>query len=59
MKGHLTSMEAGKLAKEAIAKQLVLTHFPHYGDIKELESVAQRNFQGRVELADTGKFFRI
>lgn len=59
MKGHLTSLEAGNLANDAEVKQLVLTHFPHYGDIKKLESEAQRTFQGRVEVAGTGKIFMI
>lgn len=59
VKGHLTSLEAGQLANEAGVKQLVLTHFPHYGDVRNLKSEAQRAFHGSVELASTGKVFGI
>jgi ribonuclease BN (tRNA processing enzyme) len=59
MKGHLTSKEAGQLAESAGVKQLLLTHFPHYGDIMTLESEVRGVFEGKVEMSVTGKVIEI
>jgi ribonuclease BN (tRNA processing enzyme) len=53
--GHLTAGEAGKIAREANAKRLVLSHLPHYGNHADLISQAAEVFHGPVELAETGK----
>lgn len=39
---HLTSKEAGQLAKQAKAKQLILTHLPQVGDLALLAQQAQQ-----------------
>jgi len=49
--GHLSGREAGKLAHAANVKQLLLTHLPHFGNVKDLEGEAQSEFDGPVSLA--------
>lgn len=50
--GHMTSFEAGELAAKAGAKQLCLTHLPHYGDIHELIREASSRYSGKIKLAE-------
>lgn len=50
--GHMNSIEAGRLAREAGVKQLILTHLPHYGDLNELIEQASKEFTGIINLAD-------
>lgn len=50
--GHMTSIEAGKLAKEAMVKQLILTHLPHYGKLSDLVNEASREYPGIIKLAE-------
>ncbi|MFC5712651.1 MBL fold metallo-hydrolase [Thalassorhabdus alkalitolerans] len=52
--GHMNSHEAGKLADAAKAKELLLTHLPHFGNHKQLVSEAKEYFQGNVETAHAG-----
>ncbi|WP_019393897.1 MBL fold metallo-hydrolase [Priestia filamentosa] len=52
--GHMTSEEAGFIAKEANVKHLLLSHLPHFGDINCLKEEAQELFKGNVELAYSG-----
>ncbi|MBC7345870.1 MAG: MBL fold metallo-hydrolase [Clostridia bacterium] len=55
---HLTAAEAGRLAREAGVKRLVLTHFwPEY-DLEELRREAQTEFGGEVILAREGEVYR-
>jgi ribonuclease BN (tRNA processing enzyme) len=49
--GHMTSLDAGKLAHETGAKKLILTHLPHFGDLKQLISEAETMYEGDVQLA--------
>lgn len=49
--GHMTSVEAATVAKEANVKSLVLTHLPHYGDLEQLIEEAKEVFDGEVLLA--------
>ncbi|KKO55573.1 beta-lactamase [Paenibacillus sp. DMB20] len=51
MDGHLTAGEAGKIAALAGARQMVLTHFPHYGDLEQLVQEASRQYDGLIRLA--------
>jgi ribonuclease BN (tRNA processing enzyme) len=53
--GHLTAGEAGRIAQEAKAKSLVLSHLPHFGNHADLVTQAAGVFDGPVELAVTGK----
>lgn len=52
--GHMTSTEAGKLAHGANAKELMLTHLPHYGEVEQLVVEAKNEFTGNVFLANSG-----
>lgn len=54
MRGHLTAGEAGEIASLAKAGQLILTHFPHYGDRRQLAVEAARTYDGPVKLAYCG-----
>lgn len=48
---HLTSLQASRLACAAHAKQLVLTHLPHFGDVGQLAETARNEYNGTVLLA--------
>jgi ribonuclease BN (tRNA processing enzyme) len=50
--GHMNSIDAGKFAKRAGVKQLILTHLPHYGEISTLISEASTEYTGIIKLAD-------
>ncbi|CCQ93970.1 conserved hypothetical protein [[Clostridium] ultunense Esp] len=49
--GHLTAGQAGALAAKARVKSLLLTHFPHYGDLETLATQAKETYGGPVALA--------
>jgi len=55
--GHMSSKDAGTLAKAAGVKKLLLTHLPHYGDLSMLVKEAKDMFEGEVELATLGWVF--
>jgi ribonuclease BN (tRNA processing enzyme) len=57
--GHLTAGEAGIIAREAVAKRLVLSHLPHFGNHVDLVAQAAKVFNGPVELAETGKSWEL
>lgn len=57
--GHMTSRECGKLAAQAGAKTLLLSHLPHFGDTSSLIEEAEKEFQGEVVLAETGLTFEL
>ena len=57
--GHLTAGEAGQIAEAAGVRHLVLTHLPHFGDHNLLLEQAGRKFKGSIELATTGKSWRL
>ena len=46
MPNHLSSLEAGRIAREAKVKQLVLTHLPQFGDLEQLRQEAADEAQG-------------
>jgi ribonuclease BN (tRNA processing enzyme) len=52
--GHMTSYQAGEIAKGAKAKKLVLTHLPQFGNLEQLKQEASERFSGEVELAALG-----
>lgn len=41
MPNHLSSVEAGEIAKAATVKKLILTHLPQFGDLELLRNEAQ------------------
>ncbi len=49
--GHMTSFDAGVLAERAQVKQLILTHLPHFGNIKQLIQEASQKYSGSISLA--------
>lgn len=57
--GHLTSAEVGKLVSQAGVQELILTHFPHHGELQTLQTEAEQVFKGKVQLAATGKIIKI
>jgi ribonuclease BN (tRNA processing enzyme) len=52
--GHMNSIDAGTIAKEAGVGELLLTHLPHFGNHEDLVQQAQEVFPGKVDLARTG-----
>lgn len=57
--GHLTAGETGRIAAAAGVRHLVLTHLPHFGDHSRLVAQARKKYSGSVELAATGKCWRL
>jgi ribonuclease BN (tRNA processing enzyme) len=55
--GHMAGSEAGRLAKLAGAKQLVLTHLPLHGNINEILHATVAVYDGPTELAEVGKVY--
>lgn len=56
---HLTSCQAGELAEKAGVKALMLTHFPHQGDIRRLAEEAAGYYSGNIRLAETNRTWQI
>jgi ribonuclease BN (tRNA processing enzyme) len=57
--GHLTTEEAARLAAEAGVKSLMLTHFPHAGDIREMPAEAAKFYPGKIYLAEINKTLKL
>jgi len=56
---HLTPSSAARLARDARARRLVLTHFYPETDPEEARRVAARTFAGPIELARDGARFAV
>lgn len=56
---HLTSAEAGRIAREAEAGRLVLTHIPPYLDVSRSVSEAESTFDRPVSVAVPGASFDV
>ena len=52
--GHLTSVQAGHIAKDASVQTLILTHLPHFGEHEDLVKQAKQVYTGNILLAKTG-----
>lgn len=50
--GHMNSLDAGRLAREAGVSQLILTHLPQYGNLSDLINEASKEFTGIIKLAE-------
>lgn len=59
IEGHLNGEEVGKIASNAQVNKLILTHLPHFGDRKELVYEAQKYYDGKIILADSGLTIQI
>lgn len=57
--GHMTTKQTAQLAKEANAKKLLLTHFPHVGNISNMPMEAAKYFGGVIWLAEINKSYEI
>lgn len=57
--GHMTTKETAQLAERAGAKKLLLTHFPHVGDINKMPLEASKYFSGTVYMAEIDKTYGI
>ncbi|WDL95776.1 MBL fold metallo-hydrolase [Alicyclobacillus sp. ALC3] len=51
--GHMTAPQAGLLGRAAGVRRLALTHYPHYGDHRDLKAQAEMTYGGPVELLST------
>ncbi|MFO1445476.1 MBL fold metallo-hydrolase [Bacillus sp. Bva_UNVM-123] len=49
--GHMTSYDAGTLAKKANVKNLMLTHLPQWGNFEDLKGEAAKIYHGPISLA--------
>ncbi|MED1124383.1 MBL fold metallo-hydrolase [Bacillus atrophaeus] len=52
--GHMNSLEAGRIAERAGAKELLLTHLPHFGVHERLRDEAKTVYHGNVDIAKSG-----
>ncbi|MHB1653322.1 MAG: MBL fold metallo-hydrolase [Desulfitobacteriaceae bacterium] len=57
--GHLSAAETARLAAKARVGRLVLTHFPHYGNLNDLRLQAARYYDGPLEMAKCGSIYLI
>lgn len=56
---HMAGDEAGRAAREAGVKKLVLTHIPPWGDKDETLEAARREFDGEIVVAYAGMTLEI
>lgn len=52
--GHMTSEEAGNIARKAGVDRLILTHLPHFGDLSRLKEESAKQFTGDILVASEG-----
>lgn len=52
--GHMNSIEAAEIAGEANVKELILSHFPHFGNRKNLKLEAESKYAGKIQMAEEG-----
>lgn len=53
-RGHCNAAEAGRMAREAGVKQLLLTHYGAQFAADDLAAAAAREFDGRITVAEDG-----
>ncbi|MBS2968275.1 MBL fold metallo-hydrolase [Metabacillus sp. KIGAM252] len=52
--GHMNSLDAAAIARDAGVKQCILTHLPHFGNHEELLAEAKTLYKGSLSLASKG-----
>ncbi|MGI8314491.1 MBL fold metallo-hydrolase [Halobacillus mangrovi] len=52
--GHMSSVEAAKIASKAEVGTLWLSHLPHFGQLVRLRQEAEDEFNGTIQLAEEG-----
>lgn len=57
--GHMNSIDAATIARDANVKKLVMTHLPHFGVHDQLVAEAKTVFKGEILLAKKGLTFTI
>ncbi|MGP4038433.1 MBL fold metallo-hydrolase [Gracilibacillus sp. D59] len=57
--GHMSGRQAGILADEAMVKQLMLTHLPHFGNLNNLVEEAKQTYTNQTTIATVGKTYII
>ena len=50
--GHLNAEQAGLLGARSGCRTLLLTHLPLYGELERLREQAEKNYHGRLLMAD-------
>ncbi len=55
----MSGSQAGQLATQASAKQLLLTHLPQYGELSDIFMEAQKTYSGDVSFAEIGKSYQL
>ncbi|WP_163580660.1 MBL fold metallo-hydrolase [Gracilibacillus saliphilus] len=53
--GHMSGRQAGILAEKAVAKQLILTHLPHFGNIQYILEEAKQTYTNQATIAVVGQ----
>lgn len=59
VEGHLTASDAAQLASEAEVGRLILTHYPHYGNLYNLRLQAAQYYNGPIEMVKSGSVFSV
>jgi len=57
--GHMSGIEAGRLAAEAAVEHLVLTHFSDFADADQTREYAHAQYDGPISLAQPGQRYRL
>ncbi len=57
--GHMSGRQAGALAEKAAAKQLILTHLPHFGDVQNILKEAEQTYTNQATIAVVGQSITI
>ncbi|PLS18821.1 hypothetical protein CVD28_04975 [Bacillus sp. M6-12] len=57
--GHMTSRDAGRVAHQADAMLLMLTHLPHFGDLSQLKKEAAEIFKREIAIAKSDMEFQL
>lgn len=56
--GHMNSLDAGTIAKEAEVQELCLTHLPHFGNHQQLIEEAKTIYNRNISLAHAGRVWK-